>query len=149
MTSRIVLDANIAVWAAIPGPRTEQAITFLENAGMILVPGLWVYEVTSALHKVLQAKGVPASEAWAVLTDTLTLADEVVPADEEMARTAYQWAERLGQVAAYDGFCLALAEQWNLPLWTADRRLCHQAQTAGANFVRCFPEDWEATRSAP
>ncbi len=142
MASAWVLDANIAVWAVTANPYTEQANALIEAASWIVVPSLWVAEVTSSLHKVLTAGGVPQEQARQILEDALQIPDRVEQDTPELAWAAYQWADRLGQLAAYDGFYVALAERLGLELWTADRALYRQARSAGADFVRCFPDEW-------
>lgn len=145
MDSAWVLDANIAVWAVTDTPYTEQANALIEAASWIVVPTLWVAEVTSSLHKVFAARGVPQEEARQILEDVLRIPDHIERETPELAWAAYQWADRLGQLAAYDGFYVALAERLGLTLWTADRSLYRQARKAGASFVRCFPDDWKQT----
>ncbi len=136
-----VLDANLAVWAFVPGPRQEEAVALLAQADTIVVPALWVYEVTSALHKIFWTQSALATTVWGVLGDILHLPDEILPPDEPLARAAYEWAERLGQLNVYDAFYLALAERLEAEFWTGDRRLYHRAKQVGADFVRLLGED--------
>jgi predicted nucleic acid-binding protein len=57
-----------------------------------------------------------------------------------ICRSAYQWAGRLGQARVYDGFYLALSELYELPLWSADRRLVNRAKLSGADWVHWSEE---------
>ena len=131
-----VLDANLAVWAFVPGPRRAEAAALLKRASTIVVPTLWVYEVTSALHKIFWAQPALGPIVWEAMGDILHLPDEIFPPDETLARAAYKWADRLGQLSVYDAFYLALAEQLGAAFWTADRRLYRRARQVGADFVR-------------
>ncbi len=135
-----VLDANLAVWAFVPGPRREEAAALLEQAGTIAVPTLWVYEVTSALHKIVRAQPAWETTVWSIMGDILRLPDEIFPPDEMLARAAYKWADRLEQLNAYDAFYLALAEQLGAEFWTGDKRLYNRARQVKADFVRFVGE---------
>ena len=53
---------------------------------------------------------------------------------------ALRWATRLNQRPAYDAFYLAVAQRLDAELWTADRRLCHNARQAGADWVHFMDE---------
>jgi len=142
MASALVLDANIAVWAVTANPYMEQANRLIEAASWIVVPSLWIAEVTSSLHKVFTVRGVPQEQARQVLEDALQIPDRVELETPDLAWAAYLWADRLGQLAAYDGFYVALAERLGLVLWTADRDLYRRARKAGADFVKSFPDEW-------
>ena len=135
-----VLAANLAVWAVVPGTRQAQVVALLENAGEIVVPALWVYEVTSALRKTFYAQPVPEETIWQIMDGILQLPDEIIPADSALARRAYQWADKLGQLNVYDAFYLALAERLEAELWTGDNRLYNRAHQIGADFVRLVGE---------
>ena len=55
-------------------------------------------------------------------------------------RSAFDWATRLRQKSAYDGFYLAAAEQLGIELWTADQALVNNARQVGANWVHWMGE---------
>jgi len=136
-----VVDANIAVWTIIPDPYGLGRAHMRRIMGReIIVPGLWVYEVTSTLYR--HAQGVAEGEAWLrqTLPVVLALADEIVPASPDLAVAASEWAGRLNQGAAYDAFYLALAEQLGMEFWTGDQRLYNRARQVGADFVRLLGE---------
>ncbi len=140
MTSAAVLDANLAVWTVVPGPyglTPDQIHTLVRDLGRIVVPGLWVYEVTSVLYRLTRDAGLKEADGWLerTLLALLSLPDEIVHPDAALAVRAWQWAARLGQKAAYDGFYVALAERMNLPLWTGDERLYLQAREVAPDLV--------------
>ena len=143
-----ILDANVAVWTVFPGPWRAQAQHFIREADFIVVPSLWVYEVTSAVRKMMTHVGGSEEEAQRLLDLLLEIPDNVVMPDKTVAQAAYSWAERLGQRAAYDAFYVALAERLGLELWTGDQALYRQERKAGADFVKRFPEEWEIERAA-
>ena len=137
-----VVDANIAVWTTLPDPyglgRTPIRRIMQHE---VIVPGLWLYEVTSILYR--HAKGIQGGEAWLrrTLPAVLGLADDLVLADPDLAMAAGEWALRLGQGAAYDAFYLSLAERLGAAFWTGDKRLYHRARQVGADFVRFVSEE--------
>jgi len=139
--SSCVLDANIAVWAVFPGPWSAEAEALLQSMTRIVVPSLWIYEVTSAVRQMMVHVGGTEAEAERLLGLLWEIPDEIIPADGDLMQAACRWAARLGQRAAYDAFYVALAERLELPLWTGDRALYRQARKAGADFVRQFPEE--------
>jgi predicted nucleic acid-binding protein len=50
------------------------------------------------------------------------------------------WASRLEQSKAYDGFYLAAAGQVGAELWTADQRLRNRARQLGVSWVHLIDE---------
>jgi predicted nucleic acid-binding protein len=129
MPDSLVIDATCAIRLVVPGPaqpRYEEWIGGWKRAGHDLyAPGLWIYEVTSALCQAVRFGGLMAAEAERCLTQAWNLGVRLVAADEEQVRAAYAWTVRLNRAAAYDSFYLALAESLGCDLWTADQRLCH------------------------
>ena len=138
----LVIDANVGVWSAVqgPGPSPEAVQDWLAGLDKIVVPGLWVYEVTSALYR-HRLQGWPPAEIDQALTRVLVIPDEIVHPDRSLVASAYAWAIRLGQGAAYDAFYLALAERLGAEFWTGDKRLYNRALQVGADFVRLLGED--------
>jgi predicted nucleic acid-binding protein len=127
MTASLVVDASFAVRLILPGadqPAYQRQASRWTAEGIELVaPTLWLYEMTSALSKVVRSGDLEPDEARAALDLTLGLGLHLVPPDEALARSAFEWTLRLGRGAAYDSFYLALAERLGCALWTADRRL--------------------------
>ena len=60
---------------------------------------------------------------------------QCLPPTLELHISALRWAARLGGTQAYDAQYLALAEELNAELWTADRRLASNARQRGATWV--------------
>ncbi len=135
----LVIDANIGVWSIVKGPYlTPRAIReWFTQQAKIVVPALWVYEVTSVVYQYGRQKAVDPRQALSIVLDT---PDEIVHSDGALAMAALTWAERLGQAKAYDAFYLALAERLGAEFWTGDRRLYNRARQVGADFVRFLGE---------
>jgi len=103
MPDSLVLDATCAVLLVVPGPaqpRCEERIGGWKRTGHDLyAPGLWIYEVTSALCKAVRFGGLTAAEAGRCLTQALNLGVRPVAADEEQVRAAQDLADLQGDVA--------------------------------------------------
>jgi len=96
---------------------------------------LWLAEVVSAIRRIAHLGMISAEEGLAAIEDLFALEVEVIALDAPLCRAAFAWAGRLGQSKAYDSFYLALAEQLEAELWTADERLANSARQAGVSWV--------------
>ncbi len=135
----IVLDANIGVWAVVEHPLSDRVdellSSWLTGDSELLAPQLWVCEVTSAIRKHVALGKLTMEFAEASLEAALRLPVRRIPETPELCRSAFRWAERLNQAAAYDGFYLALAEETRGEFWTADLGLARRAEQLGLSWV--------------
>ncbi len=140
MDECLIIDASFAVRGVLPLRHSETIAERLEawfETGMkITVPGLWLLEVTSTVHRLMMLRQISGEEADAVLDALLGLPLEVVPEDTDLCHKAFVWANRLGHLAIYDSVYLALAERLNAGLYTADKKLFHRCQQIGVSFVK-------------
>ncbi len=140
----VVIDANVAVALSIGLPWSTQARArvagWQSSHTSILVPILWQYEVISALRKAWHAGLLPPDEVDRASACLFSLGVQSVEPDLELHREALRWADRLGQVVAYDAQYLALAERVGATLWTADRRLLERTRECGAAWIRLIDE---------
>lgn len=129
---KAVVDANVALALVLPLPYSPQAQTLWESwrapGTVIQAPDLWAYEVTAALRKAMVALHLPLPEVETRLQTLLALGVQLVAPTTELHLRALLWAERAGQMVAYDGHYLALAESQNCEFWTADARLARALQ---------------------
>lgn len=137
MTSSVVIDANLAVYSVINTPQSSQAADLLESFIRqnltLCAPRLWWFEITSVIHRYQFADLISESTAYAALA--LLTEDLGVQPVEVSMRSAFDWATRLRQKSAYDGFYLAAAEQEGAELWTTNRALVNNARQLGINWV--------------
>lgn len=137
--STIVVDANLAVWAIVPVVAPVDAIALFAGwyrQGLRLVaPALWLAECTSAVRGSVYTGALSEEEGRTALEGLFALEVEIMPLTLQQTRSAFAWAERLGQAQAYDGFYLALAKELGAEFWTGDRLLAHGAQRAGAAWA--------------
>lgn len=142
MNSSVVIDANLAVFSVLKTPHSPLATRVMEHlaqkGAQPFAPGLWWYEVTSVIHRYRFTGLVSDSTAYAaleLLTITLGIQSVDVP-----VRSAFDWASRLRQKSAYDGFYLAAAELLGTELWTADQSLFNNARQVGISWVHWMGE---------
>lgn len=132
-------NANLVVALLLPLPYSDAVTRRFQawkRSGVGLIsPLLLEYEVVSVLRKAVVAGLLTADLAAEALEDILALGIVCIAPTPALHRHALQWAGRLGQAKAYDAHYLALAEQEQSELWTADRRLAHSAQQAGASWA--------------
>jgi len=143
MTSCVVIDANLAIFSVLKTPHSSAAVRVMENllqkGSQPFAPGLWWYEVTSVVHR-YRFNGLISDEIAYTALDLLTIELGVQKVNVP-PRAAFDWATRLHQKSAYDGFYLAAAEQLGAELWTADQSLVNNARQVGAAWVRWMEEE--------
>jgi predicted nucleic acid-binding protein len=137
--SSAVIDANIAIYALIATNQTQSALSLLEGFQAqrmgLYAPGLWVSEVASGIRKYLHAKLITPEIAEEALSNIFELGVSLMNETPAICKSASRWATRLNQMAVYDGFYLAVAEDLDAPLWTADKRLANNANQIGVSWV--------------
>ena len=139
-TSRLVIDASLAVWAVVPAIAPFDTLALIrgwrEENVQLLSPSLFLSESTSAIRRLVYSGLISAEEGTNALTDLLDLAVDIIHENDEHCKAAFRWAELLDQAKAYDGFYLAVAEESGIELWTADERLARSAQVRNIDWVR-------------
>jgi predicted nucleic acid-binding protein len=101
----------------------------------IVVPALWDYEVISALRKLWTQSQLSRERAVQGLERIYRLPVQRIQVDRGLSIAALLWADRLGQLVAYDSQYLTLAEHLNAPFFTSDRKLYKRCKEIKADFV--------------
>ena len=131
----LVVDANIAVWAVLPLvaeiPTLDRLEQWHHQQRRILAPALWIAEAVSVIRLLVYKKLLTAAEGEQAIDDLFALEIETLPLTQPLCQLAFLWASKLQQARAYDSMYLALAEQKNAWLWTADKRLVNGARQRG------------------
>jgi len=139
-TSRLVIDASLAVWAVVPAIAPFDTLALIrgwrEENVQLLSPSLFLSESTSAIRRLVHGGLISAEEGTNALTDLLDLAVDIIQENDEHCKAAFRWAELLDQAKAYDGVYLAVAEESGIELWTADECLARSAQVRNIDWVR-------------
>ena len=142
--SPVVVDSNLTVFTVVDADLSGLATRVWANltaaGASFFVPGLWVYETTSVIRKFHVFGKITEDEARKALVILSQMPIQLVPDSLQLRQSALNWATRLRQKAAYDGFYLAAAEQLGAALWTADQALVNNAHQVGANWVHWMGE---------
>ncbi len=140
----IVIDAGVATITIRPDSlsalATELWAKWRAAGAELYAPQLWRYEVTSIVRKSLALGELELEEAQVALTAALGLEVTLVAADDALCRSALEFAERLRQTAAYDGFYLALASRLQAEFWTTDQRVVNAARQSGIRWTHWIGE---------
>lgn len=135
----VVIDANLAVGLVRQMPFSDAfrrlLARWIVNGVEVAAPGLWDYEVATAMRKLWQQQALSREQAFAGLEQIMALPIVRYPAERKLLLSALHWAERLGQSKAYDAQYVALAESLNADLWSADQRLVNALQALGATWA--------------
>ena len=116
----IIVDTNVLVYATIPGKWTEAALAAAERDPDWAAPPLWRFELRNVLATAMRTQGMKLALALAAFeaAEGLVIDTDLQPAVEEILKLAAR-----GKISAYDAEFVYAAEQLDLPLVTADRRL--------------------------
>jgi len=135
-----VVDASVAVWTLLPSlaavDTLSRFVVWRQAEAELHAPSLWLAECTSAIRRYVHRGMITSNEGLTAIEDLVGLEVEVASMTHSHCRTAYGWAERLGQSRAYDGFYLALAEELGATFFSGDRRLTNSAQQLGLSWVQ-------------
>jgi predicted nucleic acid-binding protein len=124
--SKICVDASLALKLVLP--ETDSDLTqaqwqdWIGAAVEIIAPDLFTYETTSVLRNRVYRKEITQSEADEALRILASL-DITYHQPAAIRQSSWELARRFNRPTAYDAFYLALAQDEDSPLWTADRRL--------------------------
>lgn len=127
----LVIDASFIMRLMLQNPEQLIVKSYFEkwyDAGYIFTaPSLLIYEVTSVVNKSIHFKVITEDEGTDILEKILSLDIDLVQPNATLAKAAFEWTRKLKRASAYDSFYLALADQYNAPLWTADGNLLRSA----------------------
>jgi predicted nucleic acid-binding protein len=130
----IVVDASVAARWFLRLDKSEEAVALLNSGERLIAPDLVVVEATNTAWKARVFGGVPLETVTDFVQKSARLFHELVPTADLKDR-AFEIALSLKH-SAYDCFYLALAEQRECKLITADERLLRRcAATRLANVV--------------
>ncbi|SRR5229473_4588033 len=127
---KYVLDSSVAVKWVLPEKDSDKALRlrddYLQGIHQLIAPDWFTLEVMNILGKAAARKTITTAEALQGLADILKQAPAFF-ASLPLAHQAFQLALK-HQRAVYDCLYLALAQQENCDLVTADDALVRQLQ---------------------
>src|ERR1043165_7541402 len=126
----LVVDASVAARWFLALEKSDAAVALLRSGDRLIAPDLVVFELTNTAWKARTFGDVPLETVIDFVEKSARLFHELVPAADLKDR-ALEIALALKH-PAYDCFYLALAEQRECKLLTADDRL--QARCHGTPF---------------
>ncbi|NMB54128.1 MAG: type II toxin-antitoxin system VapC family toxin [Leptolinea sp.] len=139
-TPAAVLDAYIPVSMVVNSPLSQAASNLWKDLTLsgtqIVVPCLWIYEVTSLLRQLVSRRVISARVGESSLSLLLESNIHFREEDATLALNALRWADRLGYAQAGGCFYVALADQLGAEFWSADRRLAGKLKAAGWPHIR-------------
>jgi predicted nucleic acid-binding protein len=130
--SWICVDANLVTRLVIaPNDQPVQQLwqQWQRDSRQLAAPTLLHYEVTNALYR-YQKQGLLSEEIVRIGLNAALALPIHLHGDSGLHRRALALAERFALPAAYDAHYLAVAEQLDSELWTADRRLARSVESA-------------------
>jgi len=139
-----VLDASVMFGWFAACPTSDAAVAVLEQTQTTqrLAPDLALIELVNAGWKSHRAGAITSDQWHAMAKLTPDLLGEVVGSTSALLQTALRWCERLDH-PAYDCLYLALAEQRQATLITADQRLLKViAAVDGARHLAIGLQTW-------
>lgn len=140
----IVVDANVVVRAVLPVEEKPDILgcfsTWHQSRTKIYAPDILLPEVVSVIRRGIFERWITGTEGQDAVDDVFRLGVEVIPSDARLCQAALDWAGRLGQSKANDGFYLAAAERMQAELWSADEKLRNRVRQLGVSWVRWLDE---------
>jgi predicted nucleic acid-binding protein len=136
----IVVDANVAIKWVIEQPHFERARRLVEQGDDLLVPGMFVAEITTTIWKYVRSKQINEEQAQSGVTSILSLIS-YVERDAHLAEDALRMGLDLNY-APYDCFYLVLAMRRSAPFVTADKRLINRLTSTRYKAHVVHLADW-------
>lgn len=119
----VVIDASALVAALVDSGSEGDWADDVTASGPLLAPELVLVETTNTLRRLEASGTITRLEATSALRDLPRLELELLP----FAPFAERVWELRGNLTSYDAWYVAIAEAFDCPLATLDRRLSHAA----------------------
>lgn len=137
-SSVVCVDASFVLQLLLGGPGGGRAENLWEQWGRdevsVMAPGLIYFEIANALHRISLSSAISFEEADKFLGLALELSINTI-SEPFLHRGALLIASKCSLKSAYDAHYLALAQELDAALWTADRKLVNSV-TERCPFIR-------------
>jgi predicted nucleic acid-binding protein len=136
-SSTVCVDASLIIRLVISGtdPFHAQWKSWLEQNYRLVAPTLLYYEVVNGLYRYEKTNILPTKAVNKALAAALAFPIELL-GDSWLHQRAKVIAKTCNLPAVYDAHYLALSEQMDIDLWTADARLYKVLQPFGITRVK-------------
>lgn len=132
----IVIDASALVAALVDSGREGDWAEEIAASGPVLAPELILVETANTLRRLESSGAISRLEANSAFRDLMRLELDLLP----FAPFAERVWELRGNLTSYDAWYVAVAEAFEYPLATLDRRLTRAAGPA-CEFTMPVPSD--------
>lgn len=119
----VVIDASALVAALVDSGSEGDWVNEVTARGPLLAPELILVETANTLRRLEASGAITRLEATSAFRDVLSLELELLP----FAPFAERIWELRANLTSYDAWYVAIAEAFECPLATLDRRLSHAA----------------------
>ena len=134
-SSTVCVDARIVVQHVVSDAAEDLWEAWAQSSVRLIAPTLLYYEVTNGLYRYLKAGIFSLETVEKTLRAALALPIDLI-GEADLHQRAKDLAAKYNLPAAYDAHYLALAERFNVELWTADARLFNAVQAFGIEWVK-------------
>jgi len=136
----IVVDANVAIKWVVEQTNFERAREIVERGTEMLVPAMFVAEITSTLWRYVRTSQITAGQARVGVASILAQIS-FIEEDADLAEEALSVGVELNY-APYDCFYLVLAMRRDAPFVTADGRLINRLASTPYGSHVIHLSDW-------
>ena len=127
MNRLLVIDASVAIKWLVPEEGSEFALSIVEQEFSLVAPDLLLSEIGNVLWKKSRSKKITSEAAIRLLNGFQNVSLRLIPSID-IASVALGIAQRYDR-SYYDSLYLALANTFNAPVVTADRKFWNALQT--------------------
>jgi predicted nucleic acid-binding protein len=122
----VVLDASAAIKIVYQQPSKEKLSQYITNADWVIVPDIFISEVTNVFWKYHQFEDLPLDISENLMNKTIRLIDDVIETGD-LYQEAFSFSCQTHH-PIYDSMYLICARRHNAILASADNKLTKLAQ---------------------
>ena len=134
MNGSVIIDASPAFKWVVEEEYTAESramlIQWRSGQTRMLVPSWFLFEIVNGLYQRIRRSELTTDEAAQLIDAVQITGVEILGYDPSIHTRALELAHQFRLNAAYDAHYLALAENMDCEMWTADERLWNSVRTA-------------------
>lgn len=129
--SRVAIDASFLLKLLLPEDKSNEIEghwkKWIKNSVEVVAPTLIIFEVSSVLRNKVY-RGILVEDDTRNIINQLKYFDITLIYTEDLLDMAWEIGSILNTSTLYDCFYIALAKFFDIPLWTADKKLFNSAK---------------------